>query len=111
MSRIPVQKVFSDDDHALPIFAEFNQVANRVRNQAYKPFCRRGCGRICTGRRRINLSIAFARQTVGIREVEDRIWQISFLECDLGYFDNERVPVPPGPDPFALGNVSTMCPE
>jgi putative transposase len=32
-----------------------------------------GCGRICIGRRKINLSIVFAGQRVGIREVEEKI--------------------------------------
>lgn len=45
------------------------------------------CGRICTGRRKINLSTVFAGQTVGIREVDDNIWLVSFMEYDLGYFD------------------------
>ena len=38
------------------------------------------CGRICIGRRKINLSTAFAGQTVGIREVEDQVWLVSFLD-------------------------------
>ncbi|MDZ7767879.1 MAG: helix-turn-helix domain-containing protein [Woeseiaceae bacterium] len=49
-----------------------------------------GCGRICIGRRKINLSTAFAGQTVGVTEVEDQIWLVSFMDYDLGYFDNER---------------------
>jgi len=55
------------------------------------------CGRICIGRRKINLTIVFAGQTVRVREVEDQIWLVSFLEYDLGYFDNERGRVEPGP--------------
>ena len=47
------------------------------------------CGRICVGRRKINLSSVFAGQTIGIREVDDQIWLVSFLEYDLGYFDKE----------------------
>jgi hypothetical protein len=31
------------------------------------------CGRICIGRRKINLSTVFAGQLVGIREVDDQI--------------------------------------
>jgi putative transposase len=69
------------------------------------------CGRICIGRRKINLSTAFAGQTVGAREIEDQIWQVSFLEYDLGYFDNERGRVEPGPNPFMQDKVLTMCPE
>jgi hypothetical protein len=45
------------------------------------------CGRICIGSRKINFSVVFAGQLVGIREVDDQVWQVSFLEYDLGYFD------------------------
>ena len=69
------------------------------------------CGRICIGRRKINLSTAFAGQTVGVREVEDQIWLVSFLDYDLGYFDNERGRVEPAPNPFMPDKVLTMCPE
>jgi hypothetical protein len=44
------------------------------------------CGRLCLGTRRINLSTVFAGQSVGVREVAERIWLISFIHCDLGYF-------------------------
>jgi len=58
------------------------------------------CGRICIGRRKINLSTVFAGQTVGIREVEDRIWLVSFLEYDLGFFDEDVGRVEPATNPF-----------
>ena len=66
------------------------------------------CGRICIGLRKINLSTAFAGQTVGVREVDDQIRLVSFLDYDLGYFDNERGRVEPGPNPFAPDKVLTM---
>jgi len=69
------------------------------------------CGRICIGKRKINFSTVFAGQLVGIREVEDQIWLVSFMDYDLGYFDNERGRVEPGPNPFAPDKVLTMCPE
>ncbi len=69
------------------------------------------CGRICIGKRKINLSTVFAGQIVGIREIEDQIWLVSFLEYDLGYFDNERGRLEPGPNPFVPDKVLTMCPE
>ena len=47
------------------------------------------CGRICMGRRKINLSVVFAGQNVGIKQVEDQIWLVSFMNYDLGYFDHE----------------------
>ncbi|TFG80903.1 MAG: IS481 family transposase [Chromatiales bacterium] len=59
------------------------------------------CGRICLGRRKINLSNVFAGQVVGLREVDDRIWLVSFLDFDLGFFDHQEDRVEPAPNPFA----------
>lgn len=59
------------------------------------------CGRICLGRRKINLSNVFAGQLVGLREVDDRIWLVSFLDFDLGFFDDQEDRVEPAPNPFA----------
>jgi putative transposase len=47
------------------------------------------CGRICFDGRKINLSQVFAAQTVGIREVSEKIWLVSFMNYDLGFFDSE----------------------
>jgi putative transposase len=63
------------------------------------------CGRICFGRRKINLSKVFAGQIVGIREVDDQIWLVSFLDYDLGYFDQDEGRIEPGPNPFAPEQV------
>lgn len=68
-------------------------------------------GRICFGRLKVNLSTVFAGQFVGIREVEDQVWLISFLEHDLGFFDTEKGRVDPGPNPFVPDRLLTMCPE
>ena len=60
------------------------------------------CGRICIGRRKINLSTVFAGQYIGIREVDDRIWLVSFMDYDLGFFDQDEHRVEPmGINPFA----------
>ena len=58
------------------------------------------CGRNCIGRRKVNLSSVFAGQIVGVTEVEDQIWLVSFLDYDLGCFDKERDRVEPGPNPL-----------
>jgi putative transposase len=58
------------------------------------------CGRICIGRRKINLSRSFANQIVGIREVTDKIWLVSFMEFDLGFFDEDERRVEPAVNPF-----------
>jgi transposase InsO family protein len=60
------------------------------------------CGRICIGSRKINFSNVFAGQDVGIREVADGIWLVSFMEYDLGFFDEKENRVEPvGENPFA----------
>ena len=58
----------------------------------------------------VNLSTVFAGQSVGIREVEDQIWLVSFMQYDLGFFDQDEARVEPGPNPFAPDKVLTMCP-
>jgi putative transposase len=58
------------------------------------------CGRICIGKRKINLSHVFAGQAVGIREVEDKIWLVSFMHYDLGFFDHETGRVECADNPF-----------
>jgi putative transposase len=40
------------------------------------------CGRICLGNRKINFSTVFAGQAVGIKEVHDDIWLVSFMDYD-----------------------------
>ena len=58
------------------------------------------CGRLCIGRRKINLSRAFAGQDVGIREVAEQIWLVTFMHYDLGFFDHETGRVECAPNPF-----------
>jgi len=59
------------------------------------------CGRICIGKRKINLSSVFAGQKIGIREVEDKIWLVSFMKYDIGFFDeNENRVEPANDNPF-----------
>ena len=48
------------------------------------------CGRPCFDRRKVNLSQAPAGHQVGVRQVSDRIWLVSLMDYDLGYFDDER---------------------
>jgi putative transposase len=58
------------------------------------------CGRICLGKKKINFSQVFAGQAVGIKEVHDDIWLVSFMEYDLGYFDLETRVLEPLENPF-----------
>ncbi len=58
------------------------------------------CGRLCLYRKKINLSSCLAGQAVGIKEVEDGIWLVSFMDYDLGYIDLEEKTLQPLPNPF-----------
>ena len=44
MSNIKVRPVHSTEDRSLPIFAEFDKIADRIRDRAYAMFCERGFG-------------------------------------------------------------------
>ena len=68
------------------------------------------CGRICYKQRKINLSTVFAGQNVGIRQTDDRIWLVSFMHYDLGYFDDETCRLEPLQCPFGP-KVLPMSPE
>ena len=58
------------------------------------------CGRICLGHKKINFSQVFAGQAVGIKEVHDDIWLVSFMDYDLGYFDLDTRVLEPLENPF-----------
>ncbi|HVW56715.1 MAG TPA: IS481 family transposase [Rhizobiaceae bacterium] len=47
------------------------------------------CGRICMHRKKINVSTVLAGQRLGIKEVDDGIWLLSFMHYDLGYIVSE----------------------
>ena len=49
------------------------------------------CGGICYQRRKINLSQVFAGQKVGVKQTAEHIWLVSFMDYDLGYFDESAV--------------------
>ena len=48
------------------------------------------CGRVCMHRKKINVSTVLAGQRLGIKEVDDGIWLVSFMHYDLGYIDLEQ---------------------
>lgn len=58
------------------------------------------CGRLCLYRKKINLSTSLAGQAVGIKEVDDGIWLVSFMRYDLGYIDLEEKTLQPVQNPF-----------
>jgi hypothetical protein len=48
------------------------------------------CGRICMARKKVNISTVLAGQRLGIKEVDDGIWLVSFMQYDLAYIDLEQ---------------------
>jgi hypothetical protein len=53
-----------------------------------------------SGPRCIPLRQGLAGQTVGIKEVDDGIWLVSFMDYDLGYIDLEEKTLQPLDNPF-----------
>jgi hypothetical protein len=68
------------------------------------------CGRLCLHRKKINISTVLAGQKLGIKEVDDGIWLVSFMDYDLGYFDDETCRLEPLANPFGP-KVLPMSPE
>ncbi|MFT0879122.1 IS481 family transposase [Rhodopseudomonas sp. G2_2311] len=58
------------------------------------------CGRICMHRKKINISTVMAGQRLGIKEVDDGIWLVSFMQYDLGYIDLEQKTLQTIDNPF-----------
>ena len=68
------------------------------------------CGRICYRGRKVNVSQVFAGQLVGVRQVRERIWLVTFMDYDLGYFDDETCRLEAIENPFGP-KVLPMSPE
>jgi len=68
-----------------------------------------------TGRIRSTVWTAFQRphqaigQKVRVNQVSDKIWLVSFMEYDLGYFDHQTCRLEPVENPFAA-KVFPMSP-
>jgi transposase InsO family protein len=58
------------------------------------------CGRLCMHRKKINISTALAGQRLGVKEVDDGIWLVSFMRYDLGYIDLEQKTLQTLDNPF-----------
>jgi putative transposase len=68
------------------------------------------CGRICWHARKVNCSQVLAGQKVGITQVGERVWLVTFMHYDLGYFDDETCRLEPIQNPFGP-KVLPMSPE
>ena len=68
------------------------------------------CGRICYQRRKVNVSQVFAGQKVGVKQTDEHIWLVTFMDYDLGYFDDETGRLEPIDNPFG-SKLLPMSPE
>ena len=57
-----------------------------------------------------NLSQVFAGQKVGVKQTTDHIWLVTFMDYDLGYFDDETCRLEPIDNPFG-SKLLPMSPE
>lgn len=51
-------------------------------------------------RKKVNISTVLAGQRLGIKEVDDGIWIVSFMQYDLGFIDLEQRTLQPFDNPF-----------
>ena len=51
-------------------------------------------------RKKINISSVLAGQRLGIKEMDDGIWLVSFIDYGLGYIDLEQRALQPVDNPF-----------
>ena len=58
------------------------------------------CGRICIKKLKVNFCRALAGHAVGIKQVDDKVWLVTFMDYDLGYFDEESRRFEPLDNPF-----------
>ena len=68
------------------------------------------CGRLCFQGRKVNLSQVFAGQNVGVTQVGEHVWLVTFMQYDLGYFDDETCRLEPIDYPFG-SRLLPMCSE
>ncbi len=57
-------------------------------------------GRIRIYRKKLNIFTVLAGQRLGIKEVGEGIWLVSFIDYDLGYIDLEQRTLQPLDKPF-----------
>jgi len=54
-------------------------------------------------RKKINISTILAGQRLGIKEVDDGVWLVSFMHYDLGFSISNNVPCKPSTTRSARG--------
>ena len=52
----------------------------------------------------------FAGQKLGVKQISDKIWLVTFMDYDLGFFDDETCRLEPIANPFEA-KLLPMSPE
>jgi putative transposase len=60
------------------------------------------CGRVCINNMKVHISKAFANQPIGLKQADDHIWEVQFMDYQLGYFDEFSRTFAPKEDPFGI---------
>ena len=104
-SRLLTRKPWSRSRCSFPVINPASPRPYRGLPELAYPFHDRdimvtACGRICMHRKKINISTVLAGQRLGIKEVDDGIWLVSFMHYDLGYIDLEQRTLQTVDNPF-----------
>ena len=65
------------------------------------------CGRVCMGKHKIHITTALTGQMVGVKEVDNDVWLVSFMHYDLGFFDRSSKRLEPIENPFGAKMVES----
>jgi len=79
-----------------PIRASGNPSIHCMTEPSWSPHA----GASASANERVNLSQVFAGQKIGIREISEKIWLVSFMHYDLGFFHEEADRVECAENPF-----------
>ena len=60
------------------------------------------CGRVLLKKLKIHVSKALSNQPVGVKQIDQGIWQVDFMSYTIGYFDEDSRKFSPNDDPFGL---------
>ncbi len=64
-------------------------------------------GDINYNKKRIYLGIPFVGHNIGIKLIDDDLWKVTFMNYDLGFFDEENHRMQIGANPFLIKSVKT----
>ena len=92
-----VTSVDASDAYHLPVYRGLEELTDPFHDQTILVT---RCGRICFRTQKVNLSTVFAGQQIGVTQVGERIWLVTFMHYDLGYFDDETCRLEPIENPF-----------